>query len=417
MAISTAVLQTNLLSGSGADITITSGGQNSAYPKANMDDAILGKPYRSTGLTLIIDIDLGSAKAADACAILNHNVSAAATLIRLASGSTFPPSDFTYDFTYRADHMYVSFASATKRYWRLSITDAGNSDGYLEIGELVLGAKTTLTRPYSYGWSRARQFENTLRETLGGVRHVFERFSRWQYALPFQAMSAAEIAEVLSIYETQKMDLTPFVFIPDLADDDVVYARIMRPLSIEATTRGMFAGELVLEEESSSVSISAAASATPVRRTVWFDEDVIEVSGSPLVTVAKGVTVVRLPDTADSEISAWFKVPNDADVSQDILLLLNYAAQAAPGATNNKVKLKTTATVNDTAAGITAGDAITLTNNTNWGKYTATANLVAGGSYAVGDIIQFKILRDTTVANNAATGFDLGRIAWSYVPA
>jgi len=125
--------------------------------------------------------------------------------------------------------------------------------------------------------------------------------------------------------------------------------------------------------------------------------------------------VIQFPSGADSEINTWFRVPLGAMVANDILLMLNFAPNAAPGVTNNQVKLKTTARVNNSSASQTTGDTLTLANNTNWASYTATVNLIAGSTYAVGDFIQMRILRDTTVANNAAVGFNVSKIEFQYV--
>ena len=415
MAISTAFVETNLVSAAATSVTITTGGQDATYPKANLSDNILGKPFRSTALTIVIDVDFGSAKAVDLCAILNHNVTAGATLIELKAGTTFPPTDNTITIIQRAEGMYASFTQLSKRYWRLSITNTGNTEAFIQIGELILGAKTTLSQTYAYGWSRQRRHENIIHETVGGTRHVFHRFKQWRYSLPFRALTAAQIAEVENIHENAKMSATPIVFVPDLADTPVFLMRVAAAPSLEATTRSMFASNLSLEEESSTVTLSGSAAAAAMERIVWYDGVVMESSGAPVQTLHSGVAVWQLPDAADSEIVAIFRVPEDADVSKDIKLLLNYAPASAPGVTNNKVKLKTTATVNDTAAAITVGDTITLANDTLWAKYTATANIVAGAAFARGDLVRMKILRDTTVANNAVVGFDMGRIAWSYV--
>ena len=149
-------------------------------------------------------------------------------------------------------------------------------------------------------------------------------------------------------------------------------------------------------------------------RYVQFEESAIIVSGAPASDTFDNVTVLQLPNGADSEINVWFRVPPDAVVSADILLMLSFAPNTAPGATNNKVKLKTTAKVNNTAAAQTAGDTITLANDTNWASYTATVNKIAASTYVAGDLIQVKILRDTTVANNAAVLFNISKIAFRY---
>ncbi len=166
--------------------------------------------------------------------------------------------------------------------------------------------------------------------------------------------------------------------------------------------------------DSTDCTITGGGGGGTLDRMIQFEEAVVIVSGSPTVATFDNVAVTQLPNAANSEINVWFRVPPDAVVTQDIFLMLNFAPNAAPGTTNNKVLLKTTARVNNTSAAQTAGDTITLANDTNWASSVATANKVVLSTYAVGDLIQMKILRDTTVANNAAVAFNIGKIAFRY---
>jgi len=157
------------------------------------------------------------------------------------------------------------------------------------------------------------------------------------------------------------------------------------------------------------------AAAGTTNRPILFSEGAVVTAGSPTTLTFDNTSVIQFPSGADSEINTWFRVPPGAMVANDILLMLNFAPNAAPGVTNNQVKLKTTARVNNSSASQTTGDTLTLANNTNWASYTATVNLIAGSTYAVGDFIQMRILRDTTVANNAAVGFNVSKIEFQYV--
>lgn len=146
---------------------------------------------------------------------------------------------------------------------------------------------------------------------------------------------------------------------------------------------------------------------------VMVEESATVDSGSPTGATVDEQQVVQLPSGADSCVSFPFHVPEASGTSTDIKLLLNYKPDTAPGTTNNKVKLKTTGTVNSTAQSQTAGDTITLANNTTWIEYTATVNIVTASTYAAGDRVSMKICRDTTVANNAAVNFDIGLVAFT----
>ena len=147
-----------------------------------------------------------------------------------------------------------------------------------------------------------------------------------------------------------------------------------------------------------------------------FVDDALVISGAATMqlSLTTNTMTIDLPSAANSSINAWFRVPPDAAVTNSIVLVLNYTLSAAPGATNNKVKLITQSTVNNTAAAATAGDTITLANAVTPASYTATANIVAGSTYAVGDLVVMNIRRDVTVANDTDEGFRIITIGWTY---
>ena len=169
-----------------------------------------------------------------------------------------------------------------------------------------------------------------------------------------------------------------------------------------------------LQTDGGGVTVWAAAGGGTGN--IDFDEDAIVVSGAVIMQLALTTTTmtIELPYAATSSINTWFRVPSDADVASPITLVLNYTLSAAPGPTNNQVKLITQATVNDTGAAATAGDTITLANSTVPASYTATLNVVAGSTYSIGDLVRMNIRRDTTVANNALEGFRIITIGWTY---
>lgn len=151
-----------------------------------------------------------------------------------------------------------------------------------------------------------------------------------------------------------------------------------------------------------------------ITRYLGFWGEPVTVSGSPSWTTSDNVRVIRLPNAANSAIKVWFKIPPDANVAADMALVLSYRPQAAPGGTNNVVRLTLTAKTQNTTRTVTAGDSIIMADDTNWASYTGTANVVEGGDYAVNDIVGVTITRDTGVANNAGTGIDIGTISLSY---
>lgn len=138
------------------------------------------------------------------------------------------------------------------------------------------------------------------------------------------------------------------------------------------------------------------------------------VSGSLAYSTQDNVTVYQLDFAADTTINVWTQIPYDIVTTNNLVLGLAYAPDSAPGVTNNKVKIKLRAKVNNTLAAETAGDTIALANSTDWATYLGTVNIVAAGTYAAGDFLQLRIHRDTSVTNNATVNFGIASIFLTY---
>ena len=138
------------------------------------------------------------------------------------------------------------------------------------------------------------------------------------------------------------------------------------------------------------------------------------VSGSPLTAIVDNKGCIQLRDTADAEIAFQCRVPADAVVSGDIFIAINYRPHSAPGTTNNKVKLDTRYKIGNASLSSAVTDTLTLANDTDWAAYTGTNNKIPGATVAVGDLVEFRIKRDVSVANNAAVLFDMAMVQLQY---
>lgn len=163
----------------------------------------------------------------------------------------------------------------------------------------------------------------------------------------------------------------------------------------------------------SSTGCSSGGSSTTVRYIPNVAQEVVVSTGAPVTsTLSTSATVIQMPNAADSAVVTSFVIPPDLSGSTNITLDLNYTADSAPGATNNKVKLKIACTDNGTATAYTASDTITLANNTTPAQYTATNNTC--NSVTAGHSMYVVIYRDVSVANNAAVAFDIMAINFRY---
>src|SRR5215207_10181538 len=73
----------------------------------------------------------------------------------------------------------ASFEAAASQYWKISIVDPGNADGYVRIGRLVMGRALTPSINYAYGDNNFGLTPATdMTETIGGRRDFWYRYSR-----------------------------------------------------------------------------------------------------------------------------------------------------------------------------------------------------------------------------------------------
>ena len=113
----------------------------SPFGPAGLYDLNRDTAFRSGGLDdpTWIKADLGSARQAGACFILDHNFSASASL-SLQANSADDWSDPLYERSLEYGEGAIGlFLNQTYRYWRLAVRDPANTQGYIEVGEWFLG--------------------------------------------------------------------------------------------------------------------------------------------------------------------------------------------------------------------------------------------------------------------------------------
>ena len=133
------ILYSNKIKGS----TITASTENPDYDftTAFNDDRIsrVGRTVSDTAQTIVFD--LLSAVAVSKLMIQGHNFSAGATILLEGNATNVWTSpSYSASVTYNADYIYKDLVTPqTYRYWRLSVSDASNTDDYLEISKVFLG--------------------------------------------------------------------------------------------------------------------------------------------------------------------------------------------------------------------------------------------------------------------------------------
>lgn len=185
--------------------------------------------YRSQALESpnTITIDLGSAQEVQALILYDHNLTSGTTLSIDADDADTFDSDggspqFTESITWNSEKIlhYLSTAT-TRRYWRLNITDAANSDGYIEIGELYLGPYLELTKNFAEGYSKPITLIYDQNKTkFGVVRNRFYNKQR-NMSYSFSTIGVADVASLEDLLDAianrQTGELKPVFFNDDSA--------------------------------------------------------------------------------------------------------------------------------------------------------------------------------------------------------
>ena len=125
------------------DATITASSSSTGFGTANLQDSRVSRVWRSTSTTVTIVFDFGSAVSFAGVGIAGHNFTSGATVTLEWNdadswGSPAGSQSLTVEST-----ITETFSSVSYRYARLSVTDASNSDGYIEIGRVAIGAAMT----------------------------------------------------------------------------------------------------------------------------------------------------------------------------------------------------------------------------------------------------------------------------------
>lgn len=175
-----------------ADAAALSGGSyETALPLANLQERRLAKKARTTDCLLEstkLGIDLGSAQAVNACALVAHNLTEAAQ-VRVRGNTS---ADFTtpaYDSgwlavwpaagdsgKYTGIAMAVPDAAETLQYWQIEVDDQTNPAGYVEYGRLfVAGAAWRPENNADYGWAIGYEDPSIIETSISGAEYFDEK--------------------------------------------------------------------------------------------------------------------------------------------------------------------------------------------------------------------------------------------------
>ncbi len=214
--------------------TLYSGSWQSAYPAANLQSRRLFKVARTTDAqtsSTILEIDLGAAQGIRFAGIVNHNLTAAATIrwrgatsqanLTAAPGydggtvnAWVSPNTPTNTADYLSSQLTLATAAQSFRWWRFDIADTGNPAGYIQIGYLVLFEAWEAVINFAPGSGFGFTPRSSAEYSLSGAKYVTRRTSRRTLDFTFQMQSQADMDTMRDIMRYVDIE-RPVLLIPD----------------------------------------------------------------------------------------------------------------------------------------------------------------------------------------------------------
>lgn len=226
-------------------VTISASSAASGLPAANVQDPLIRKVYRTTGIsTEFLRWDLGSPQTIRQFFIGNHNFTKTATVtIAGHTSDNFTSPSFNATLTIATDAFGATipkintfFATAqTYRHWRLKMIDTANPSAGLEIGRVMGGSPFDPRRNLS---------DRFIKKTIDPSRGVQTagRQGYWRLKKKYQELSArmsfqdrTDLDDLEAFYRRVGMH-SPFVIAlqPEtLPTKDSFYVQFSQPLDFE----------------------------------------------------------------------------------------------------------------------------------------------------------------------------------------
>jgi len=274
----------------GDDATMSGGSWESTLPVTNLQADTLGLVARSTdalAASSLVNVDFGVAKYAGIVALVRHNLQVNATM-RVRASAASDMSAPVYDSGHVAvwsyqwdtgvlpsghpnaatrlltatqiaaldpkrDAICVLPSDVSARYWRIELTDTGNTDGYIQAGRLVLAPRVTAPYQFSVGGEFGFDDGTTVGRSMSRTRFYDTRPKGRTLSVTLPMLSDAFAVTVIrDMIESLGVDGQLYV-VPDSSDTTSLQRRSflanLRALSsVQYAAAGYNAMPLVLDE-------------------------------------------------------------------------------------------------------------------------------------------------------------------------
>ncbi len=227
------------------------------YPVENMQNQRLAKRWRSTDASAqTIVVNLGSAQAVDTLAILGHNLQGSATVIVEAhtSDSWGTPALSAITLTYNAGAILKYLAAAqTFQYWRYTLNDPTNTDGYVEVGRPWLGEYLAIDPSSLTAFTVGKRRSDTVTYGRDRQKYATEGVGWREFDLSFPRTAGTALTAILSMVDTVGLH-SSFIFsnFDSLRTYPIVepcYVSLTSDIAFKHTKYMKFTYNLTMEED------------------------------------------------------------------------------------------------------------------------------------------------------------------------
>jgi len=190
--------------------------QRENYPAINAASTSPTQKWRTSGVSAEwISFDLGGPIAVSALGIFGSNLTAEAQVkLFLSANSDFSEAtELTFSGSQVVEKLCALGAVYQKRYAKVQITDAANSDGFLEIGSIWLAGLDLELQPTEF--SEKEIVKDIYNESYDAVGFYFRRPSLRSWTVSARITSSGDLTALQSII-SENTTSTPFY----LASDD-----------------------------------------------------------------------------------------------------------------------------------------------------------------------------------------------------
>lgn len=185
------------------DSTLSGGSWEANYPITNLQNKRRLRKARSTTTSATIEIALPGSITVGVIALCSHNLSNAAT-VAITCG-TFSSSETVYPAPVfvSPDYAVVVDPDTTATSCTITISDAGNADGYVEVGRVFIGPAFRPSTCVDWGFSDGLISASTMQESLGGPEYFMDLTARRSWRGQFSWLTTAEAAQLRTIMRVQ----------------------------------------------------------------------------------------------------------------------------------------------------------------------------------------------------------------------